>query len=59
MEAPQRGESLYKALDILIQVSHALEYAHEKGIIHRDIKPEKCYGWSFQCRVPYGLGVVF
>lgn len=29
-----------QALDILYQVTSALEYAHEKGIVHRDVKPE-------------------
>lgn len=29
-----------RVLDIIIQISKALEYAAEKGIIHRDIKPD-------------------
>jgi len=29
-----------EALDLLRQISGALEYSHSKGLIHRDIKPE-------------------
>lgn len=29
-----------EALDIIIQVSEALEHAHSKGLIHRDVKPK-------------------
>lgn len=29
-----------RALEILIQVTEAVEYAHKNGVVHRDIKPE-------------------
>ena len=35
----QKKLPLNQALNIITQVCSALEYAHEKGIIHRNIKP--------------------
>ncbi|MBE7465183.1 MAG: protein kinase [Planctomycetes bacterium] len=36
----QRKVKLDQALDIVIQTGKALEFAHENGIVHRDIKPD-------------------
>ena len=35
-----RSLPLQEAVDILIQVVHALDYAYQRGIIHRDVKPD-------------------
>ena len=31
---------LTRLVDVIIQVAHAMEYAHRHGVAHRDIKPE-------------------
>jgi len=34
-----RGASYMGIVPVLIDVAHALEHAHERGVIHRDLKP--------------------
>lgn len=38
-----RRLSARKAIDYAIQIAHGLAAAHEKGIIHRDIKPDNLF----------------
>jgi serine/threonine-protein kinase len=38
-----RRLSVRRAVDVMIQVCHALEYAHERGVVHRDVTPANIF----------------
>jgi len=38
-KTPQTGNGLLEAIDVLRSVCRAVEFAHSRGVIHRDIKP--------------------
>ena len=52
-------KELHQAIKALIQVCHALEYAHAQGVYHRDIKPENIMMGSFASvyLVDWGLAI--
>lgn len=37
---PQRGARLASAIETLQRVAETLEFAHSRGVVHRDVKPE-------------------
>ena len=56
---PANAEWLERHLQILIQVCHAVEFAHDRRIVHRDIKPGNVMVGRFGevCLVDWGLAL--
>ena len=44
-ELSRKSIILEQALDYVIQIGKGLTYAHQKGVVHRDLKPEKRASW--------------
>jgi eukaryotic-like serine/threonine-protein kinase len=40
LRRPDRPAELRRHLDVLVQVCHAIELAHDRGIVHRNLKPD-------------------
>ncbi len=45
--APQIGDALVAHLEILLQVCNAIEFAHSRRVLHRDIKPNNVMVGAF------------
>jgi serine/threonine protein kinase len=37
--AEQRGWTTTRALEVVLKVCDTMAYAHDKGVLHRDLKP--------------------
>lgn len=44
---PCSGEQLMTTIDVLVQVCRTLEFAHSRGVIHRDVKPDNIMVGAF------------
>jgi serine/threonine-protein kinase len=51
--------SLRRAVTIFIQIADALGYAHSKGTLHRDVKPENIILWKSGATLEYAKVVDF